>query len=141
MLKSNAPIKPPYKVELTGLEVIGQVPEMQPICCQYRYPAPRPAEMPTIVSQYFLRRIILLQVYAKVRAIEFLESDLNHNRVILFRACFTSPSFSSSFITRETASRAVPNSSASCWWVIFISFDWYNSDFCFSNCNKRVSSF
>lgn len=31
---SNAPINDPYKVLLTGLEVIIQVPELQPICCQ-----------------------------------------------------------------------------------------------------------
>jgi len=33
---SNAPISEPYKVLFTGLEVIMQVPELQPICCQYR---------------------------------------------------------------------------------------------------------
>ena len=33
-LKTNAPIKAPYKVLFTGLEVMAQVPDAQPTCCQ-----------------------------------------------------------------------------------------------------------
>lgn len=33
--KLSAPIMAPYKVLLSGRDVIIQVPELQPICCQY----------------------------------------------------------------------------------------------------------
>ena len=36
ILNKSAPMSAPYKVLLTGLEVIIQVPDEQPICCQYK---------------------------------------------------------------------------------------------------------
>lgn len=45
---SIAPKTVPYKVLLIGLDVMAQVPEAQPIFCQYKKPAIAPTAVPII---------------------------------------------------------------------------------------------
>ena len=59
MLANNAPINAPYSDELTGLEVIAQVPDAHPTSCQYKKPAAAPIKAPIMVRLYFLSSVIL----------------------------------------------------------------------------------
>jgi hypothetical protein len=60
ILKTRPPIIAPYTDEFTGLDVIAQLPEIQPICCQYKNPHRVPIVMPTSTSIFFLRKYIII---------------------------------------------------------------------------------
>ena len=64
ILKNKAPIKAPYKEELTGLEVMAQVPEAQPTKYQYDQPAAAPRRIPVSSSLYLIVSFfITVQIY------------------------------------------------------------------------------
>lgn len=53
MLNNKYPISPPYKLLLSGFEVIIQVPVAQPINFQYKKPPIAPIKIPNKLSLFF----------------------------------------------------------------------------------------
>jgi uncharacterized protein affecting Mg2+/Co2+ transport len=53
LLNNNPPKTAPQTELITGEEVIGQVPELQPTNRQYRKPPAAPITTPMIVTQFF----------------------------------------------------------------------------------------
>ena len=53
ILRSNPPIAAPHIELITGEDVIGQLPLLQPTNRQYRKPATPPVNIPIVVSKLF----------------------------------------------------------------------------------------